>query len=276
MFIRVARDGVGYGLGTPLQDCTSKFKGGQAIDGDSAGDLLTILAGPSPYQRYLKTAMANHATTVPAHFLRIVTSMSQVPNHLRGVFDKNVGGTIDRWTRMIYRGPSPGLRFETRLQYALHECVHLFAHPHVPARGHCPPVCVGTFQRRFGRGFGEGLTQIITEDIMDTQCISPYYRDPHPYENFTDPMRRIVSIFGVATMARAYFFGETQPLMTSMDARWGTAWSEVGDAISAGDKNDAHARIRRFEAEHEQRLKQIIQTAPKGDFPAPTKYRGVV
>ena len=29
-----------------------------------------------------------------------------------------------------------------------------------PREGQCPPVCVGTFQRRFGTGFGEGLTQI--------------------------------------------------------------------------------------------------------------------
>jgi hypothetical protein len=263
-----------YNLGAPAAGCTSSsFKGGQAIGEDDARKLLTILAGPSAYQRYLKKAMEQQATTVPKRFLRIVTSMSQVPNHLRGVFEKNVGGTLDRWTRTIYMVPAPGLRFETRLQYALHECVHLFAHPHVPVRGHCPQLCVGTFQRRFGRGFGEGLTQIITEDIMDAQCISRYYRDPHPYQDFTDPMRKIVSIFGLATMARAYFFGEVQPLMTAMDVRWGTASNEVGDAISAGDPNSAHARIRRLEAEYEERLKQMIRQAPKGDFPAPTKYR---
>lgn len=265
-----------YNLGAPPAGCTSSsFKGGQAIGEDDARKLLTILAGPSPYQRYLKKAMARHATTVPARFLRIVTSVtSQVPKHLQHVFAGGgfVGGTIDRWTRTIYMVPAPGLRFETRLEYALHECVHLFAHPHVPAQGQCPPVCVGTFQRWFGKGFGEGLTQIITEDVMDTQCIDRYYRD-RPYADFAEMMRNVVGVFGLDAMARAYFFGEVQALRTAMDVRWGAGWHAVAGAISSGDKKTALARIKRLEGEYEQRLKDIIRQAPKGDFPTPGRYR---
>jgi hypothetical protein len=268
-----------YSLGAPLEGCTSSsFKGGQAIGEDDARKLLMILAGPSPYQPYLKKAMAQQATTVPKRFLRIVTSVtSQVPKYLQQVFAGGgfVGGTIDRWTRTIYMVPAPGLRFETRLEYALHECVHLFAHPHVPTKGQCPPVCVGSFQRRFGKGLGEGLTQIITEDVMDAQCIDRYYRDK-PYADFADVTRKVVSVFGLNAMARAYFFGDVQALNTSMDVRWGTAWHAVADAISSGDKTTALARIKRLENEYEQRLKDMIRQAPKGDFPTPTKYRHLV
>jgi hypothetical protein len=277
MFIRVNRDGYGDDLlGAPTARYKAPFeKGGQPIGEGDARHLLTILAGPSSYQPYLARAMARRATTVPARFLRVVTSVrSQVPRHLQHLFSGGgfVGGTIDRWTRTIYVVPAPGLRAETRLEYALHECVHLFAHPHVPAQGQCPRVCVGTFQQRFGRGFGEGLTQVITEDIMATQNISRYYRD-RPYDDYTAVMRRVIGVFGLPAMARAYFFGQVQALTTSMDARWGTAWHAVAGATSADQKDRALAHIGRLEAAYDQRIKELIRQAPRGDFPTPDRGR---
>jgi hypothetical protein len=280
MFIRVSHDRLAEGLlGAPPARYKPPFdKGGQPIDEGDARHLLTILGGPSSYQKYLKKAMAQRATTVPARFLRIVTSVKgQVPKALQPVFagGGTVGGTIDRWTRTIYMVPSPGLRNETRLEYALHECVHLFADPHVPTKGQCAPVCVGSFQRKFGTGFGEGLTQVITEDILDTQGISRYYRD-RPYDGFTAVMRDVVKCFGLDAMARAYFFGHVDALETSMNARWGTGWHAVAGATSSGDTATARARIRRLESEYAQRLQQMIRQAPKGDFPDPTRYRHLV
>ena len=167
--------------------------------------------------------MANRATTVPKKFLKIVTSVSQVPKHLQRLFPhggRMTGGTIDRWTRTIYMIEPPGLRFHTRLEYTLHECVHLFAHPHAPTPQECPRPCIGAFQAEFGTGFGEGLTQVITEDIMDQQSIS---LNPHdrPYEDFAAVMRAVVPVFGIDAMARAYFFGDVASLRASMEARWG-------------------------------------------------------
>jgi hypothetical protein len=277
MFIRVPRDGFGDGLlGAPPVRYKPPFsKGGQPIGEDDARHLLTILEGPSSYQRYLKTAMAQQAATVPARFLRVVANVNtQVPKHLRKVFASGgfVGGTIDRWTRTVYVLVAPGLRAETRLEYALHECVHLFAHPHVPTQGQCPPLCVGTFQGKFGKAFGEGLTQIITEDIMDTQGISRYYRD-RPHGGFTEVMRDVIPVFGLDAMARAYFFGEVDALNTLMVARWGAGWQAVADAADAGDTARARGRIRQLETAYDQRLQQIIRQGPRGDFPTPTKYR---
>ena len=105
-------------------------------------------------QPYLAKAMANRATTVPKKFLKIVTSVSQIPKHLQRLFTsaggRMTGGTIDRWTRTIYMVEPPGLSFHTRLEYALHECVHLFAHPHAPTQQACPQPCIGSFQDEFG------------------------------------------------------------------------------------------------------------------------------
>ena len=281
MFIRV-NDGYGDGfLGQPLK------KGGQQVSEGDAPHLLTILAGKSSYQPYLARAMDHRATTVPKKFLKIVTSVSQVPKHLQRVFTSGggrmTGGTIDRWTRTIYMVEPPGLRFHTRLEYALHECVHLFAHPHAPTPQTCPQLCIGTFQRVFGDGFGEGLTQVITEDIMDQQNIS---LNPHdrPYESFAAVMRAIVPVFGLDAMARAYFFGEVASLLASMAARWGANHVHALTVDTrAGDKQRALAQIsileaaykKRMEAEeaHRKRLEDLIRTSPRGDFPTPTKAR---
>jgi hypothetical protein len=279
MFIRVNHDGYGDGfIGAPPARYKPPFsKGGQPIGEGDARHLLTILAGPSPYQPYLARAMARHSTTVPARFLRIVTSVrSQVPKHLQHLFASGggglVGGTIDRWTRTVYVVQAPGLRDQIRLEYALHECVHLFAHPHIPLRAQCPQLCIGTFQGRFGTGFGEGLTQVITEAIMEKQGISLYYRE-RPYEAFTPVVRDVIKVFGLDAMARAYFFGEVQSLQTSMDARWGTNWRAVAGATTAGDTARARRQIQQLETAYSQRLQQLIREAPKGDFPTPNKQR---
>jgi len=276
MFIRVNHDGLGDGvLGAPP---ASFKKGGLPVGEGDAHHLLTILAGPSSYQAYLARAMAQHATTVPARFFRVVTSVrSQVPKYLQQVFAGNVGGriaggTIDRWTRTIYVVPAPGLRAETRLEYAIHECVHLFAHPHAPTKQQCPQPCIGTFQQAFGFGFGEGLTQVITEDIMDAQGISLYYRD-RPYQDFTAVMREVLKVFGRDALARAYFFGQVQALRTSMEARWGMNWHAVAGATTVGDTARALRQIPQLEAAYRQRIDDLIRQSPRGDFPTPSRER---
>ena len=281
MFIRV-NDGYGDGfLGQPFT------KGGEQVSEGDAPHLLTILAGKSSYQPYLARAMANRATTVPKKFLRIVTSLSQVPKHLRGLFVSHggrlTGGTIDRWTRMIYMIEPPGLRFHTRLEYALHECVHLFAHPHAPTPQECPRPCIGAFQAEFGTGFGEGLTQVITENIMASQGIS---LNPHdrPYEDFAAVMRAVVPVFGIDAMARAYFFGDVASLRAAMEARWGANnLSALTLHTSAGSKKRVLDWLPILEAAHKarmaaeearrKRLEELIRNSPKGDFPTPTRAR---
>jgi hypothetical protein len=280
MFIRIPMESGDGRLGGPPARYTPPIdKGGQPVGEGDARHLLTILAGPSHYRPYLARAMAQHITTVPSRFLRIVTDVnSQVPKHLRRLFTSDatglVGGTIDRWTRTIYMVPAPGLRFETRLEYAIHECVHLFAHPHAPTQVQCPQPCIGTFQARFGRGFGEGLTQLIAEDIMETQGISRYYRD-HPYDHFTVVVRDVVAAFGRDAMARAYFFGEVDALRTSMDARWGVDWHAVAGAATAGTHARARAHIQRLESAYTRRIQEMMRQAPKGDFPTPIKARSL-
>jgi hypothetical protein len=220
-------------------------KGGAAIGETDGQKLLTILAGPSPYRDYILPAMATQGSALPKNFFRIVTDVrTQVPAPLQGLFrasdNKLVAGTVDRWTRTIYMIPAPGLRGETRLEFALHEAVHLFAHPVIPPKGSYPRICVGTFQRTYGPGFGEGATQVITEDIMAEQGISKYYRE-RPYDAFTPPVRELMKIFSVGALARAYFWGATQELTAALESRWGKAWRNVANFTSAKETKKAYA-----------------------------------
>ncbi|MET0555851.1 MAG: hypothetical protein ABW221_22620 [Vicinamibacteria bacterium] len=246
-------------------------KGGLPVSGADGKHLLTILAGPSPYRTYIAPAIATGA--VPVDFFRIVTDVgTQVPKHLRDVFRAGdgtfVGGTIDRWTRTIYAVPAPGLRAETRLEYALHEAVHLFGHPHSPQAGSCAALCVGTFQRTYGTGFGEGATQVIAEDIMDCQQITRYYR-ARPYEKFTPPVRKLIDVFSLDAVARAYFWGETAALTAAMEWRWGGMWRAVAALTTAKETTKALNLIDKLEREHVDRMKK----GPKGDFPVPDRFR---
>ena len=118
----------------------------------------------------------------------------------------------------------------------------------------------------FGDGFGEGLTQVITEEIMTTQGISRYYRD-RPYETFAAVMREVIKAFGRDAMARAYFFGDVQSLRTSMDARWGMNWHAVAGATTVGDKARALRQIQQLEAAYRKRMEDLHTAVAKGRFP---------
>jgi hypothetical protein len=272
MEIVLAAPRLGQPSGKPYQPPFTK--GGQAVGEQDGEKLLSILAGPSPYRDYILPVMATQGSALPKRFFRIVTNVrTQVPAPLQGLFrasdDKLVAGTVDRWTRTIYMIPAPGLRGETRLEFALHEAVHLFAHPVIPPKGSCPRICVGTFQRTYGTGFGEGATQVITEDIMAEQGISKYYRE-RPYDAFTPPVRAIMKIFSVRALARAYFWGATQELTAALESRWGKAWRHVANFTSAGETKKALDAINRLEVAYFQKL---WQRGPKGDFPSPSRLK---
>jgi len=256
--------------------------GGEFIREQDAGKLLTILSGPSPYQHYIQAVTASKAASVlPKNFLRIVSSPKEVPEHLRGRFvtanGKIVGGTIDRRTGTIYMIPAPGRRIDTRLEFALHEAVHLFGHPLInlvheetfqKSYGKSCRVGeadVGTFQRKYCRGFGEGATQVITEHVMEAQGISKH--SERPYAEFTPPVLELIRIFSLDRFARAYFWGAVKEFTQAMELRWGNAWRNVANFTSAGKKELALKEINKLE------IAYIRRRGPKGDFPTPSAFR---
>jgi hypothetical protein len=256
--------------------------GGQYVGENDAQKLLTVLAGRSRYQDYIRQVMASKAaSTLPKNFLRIVSSPKEVPEHLRGRFvkvnNKIVGGTIDRRTGTIYLLEIPGVRGYTRLELTLHEAVHLFAHPFMTLvddrtfQGSYSAPCragetdVGTFQRKYCMGFGEGATQVITEQIMEDQRISEM--SERPYHEFTPPVLELIRIFSLDRFARAYFWGAVKEFTEAMESRWGNAWKNVANITSGRNTKLALSQIKELEIAHFRRR------GPKGDFPILSTYK---
>jgi hypothetical protein len=256
-------------------------KGGQYVGEEDAGKLLTILAGPSPYQEYIRRVMTSKAASaLPKRFLRIVSSPKEVPDErLRKRFltidNKIVGGTVDRRTGTIYMIPAPGRRSDTRLEFALHEAVHLFAHPFMAlvddntfqstyGRSCTAERDVGTFQRKYCFGFGEGATQVITEQIMEAQGISK--SDEKPYEQFTPAVLELIKIFTLDRFARAYLWGAVNEFTQAMEFRWGNEWRNVANFTSTRHTKLALEEINRLE------IAYVRRRGPKGDFPMPSPY----
>jgi hypothetical protein len=293
MYIRTAS---AWGLGEPPSVCpTGKnahfSTGGEYIRENDAAKLLALLSGPSCYQKYIQPVLESKAASVlPRSFLRIVSSLSEVPEHLRGRFvkvgDKIVGGTIDRRTGTIYMIPAPGRRIDTRLEFALHEAVHVFAHPFLAlvdkntfqrhyGIARFPLEDVGTFQRKYGAGFGEGATQVIAEQIMEAQGITKYRENP--YAEYTPVVRKLISVFTLDKFARAYFWGQVNEFTEAMDFHWGKdAWVKVAYLTDTKKTTEALAEINRLENAFKKRFEDILRSSPKGDFPTPSPFRSYV
>ena len=268
-------------LGQPTGYQAPFSTGGQYVGERDAAKVLAVLAGPSPYQSYIKAAMATKAAALPPRFLRIISSPKEVPDaRLRDRFvrvnDEIVGGTIDRSRGVIYLLELPSAPGYSRLEFALHEIVHLFAHPFMSViddatfRANYGTICnaesdVGSFQRTYCAGFGEGATQAITEQIMEAQGISKYSGE-RPYDRFTPPVFELIRIFSVDRFARAYFAGAVREFTDAMVARWGNDWRNVANFTFAGRKDRALEEIKRLE------LAFIKRRGPKGDYPNPARF----
>jgi hypothetical protein len=281
MYLRVPQ--TNYLAGPPA---TKQYKppigdGGQFIREDDADKILTILNGPSRYQDYLKPILTEAKSKLPRKFLRIVTSAQEVPAHLRNRFvkvgDKVVGGTIDRPNGVIYLLPPPGRLSDTRLEFALHEAIHLIAHPGMNLvdeqafQSNYGVSCihlndVGSFQRKYCFGFGEGATQTITEHIMKDQGIS-WTQGDRPYKEFTPVVAKLISIFSPERFARAYFWGAIKEFTEAMEFRWGPNWLSVARFASTGDTKRTLNYIDKLE------LDWIRRRSPKGDYPTPSTTR---
>jgi hypothetical protein len=210
---------------------------------------------------------------LPTRWFRVISAVRQAPVHLRSVLSRQigggkiVGGTIDRCASTVYMIELPGQNNATRLEFALHEVVHLFARADVP-RVNCASVIVGRFQRMFGTGIGEGVTQVFTEELMKQQGIA--LAKERPYEKFTPAAREFIRIFGRDEVAAAYFDDEAVSLMKRVLRRWGSGWIQVANLVSAGASADAIREMQKLEAAY---IKRMLRGGPKGDFPTPSPFR---
>ena len=209
-------------LAEPQSGCSFKppFSSAERnITEADAPHIFTILGGPSPWQHYLQRNLATYKRTLPARPMRIVIG-GQFARAYRDVFGQpppaDAQGFVDRRNGTIFLREFPRRNFnQTKVGLALHEAVHLFSHP--PGRSN---RLRATVYALLEEGLLEGLTQMITEDILTTQCIRPLRSDWQAYKEYVPVARRFTQVFTPAVVADAYFNGTVTPLINAVTRRW--------------------------------------------------------
>ena len=151
--------------------------------------------------------------------MRIVTE-GEFAKAYSGVFGQpppaHAQGFVDRRNATIFLREFPTRNFnQTKAGLALHEAVHLFSHP--PGRSN---QLRATVYGLLEEGLLEGLTQIVTDDILAAQCISPLRADWQAYKEYIPVTRRFIQVFTPAVVADAFFNGSVTPLINAITRRW--------------------------------------------------------
>jgi len=190
----------------------------QDITESDAAHILTILGGPSPWQQYLQHNLAAYQNTLPAKPIRICNASEFVRSYNR-IFGESppvdAQGFVDRRNGIMVLKEFPsGNRGKTKVGLVLHEAVHLFSHP--PGQSNRLRATSYTI---LDHGLIEGITQVVTEDILAKQGISPLRERWQAYRSLTPIARKFMSSFS-PLVAEAYFNGTVGPLINAIQRRW--------------------------------------------------------
>lgn len=206
-------------LSEAVTSCPASFTAERDITENDGAFILRILAGPSPWQQLLQRNLASHQRTLPAKPIRICDE-GEFASGYRRVYGEpapaNAQGFVDRRNGMMILKEFPQRNFgKSKVGIALHEAVHLFSHP--PGRSNQIRATV------FGlleHGLVEGLTQMVTDDILSTQCIGPLRDRWQPYKKLTPIARKFMQGLSPRIVADAYFFGTVNPLIDLIRIKW--------------------------------------------------------
>lgn len=182
-----------------------------------APQIFQILGGPSPWQQYLRRNLDAHFKDLPRQRpIRIVIDLDRPYRAVFGVPPPaDARGFVDRRNAIIYLEEFPARNPGKSLAgLALHEAVHLFAHP--PGKSNQ----LRSTAYALGTGLLEGLTQVITEDIQAAQGIQPLPDRWQAYKEYTPVARRFIQIFKPALIGDAYFGGKVSRLLQVISRRW--------------------------------------------------------
>jgi hypothetical protein len=206
-------------LSEAVSSCPASFTAERDITEKDTAFVLKILGGPSPWQQFLQRNLASHRRTLPTKAIRICDE-GEFAGGYRRVFGEpapaDAQGFVDRRNGMMILKEFPQKNYgKSKVGIALHEAVHLFSHP--PGRSN---RIRATVYGLLEQGLLEGLTQIVTDDILMTQCISPMRDRWQPYKNFTPIARKFVQSLSPRIVADAYFLGMVNPLLNFIRIKW--------------------------------------------------------
>jgi hypothetical protein len=195
------------------------------IEDDFTG-VCEVLAGRSPWQEFIRPNIGPALKKYPGHTFNIVSA--QVFGQ-RGGLDAETQGLTDKVKPEIVFVEIFEHGAQTLVVYALHEMVHWVSHP--PEQG--AKITAWGF---LGDGLGEGLTQVVTEDILDDQNISQHR--PAIYSERVAIVRKLIERFSVQPFGEALFRGRYQALKPLSDT-YGLGFNQIRTLATANNSRKA-------------------------------------
>lgn len=173
-----------------------------------------VLAGPSRWKEFISPNIAPAIKKFPGRSFRIVSAeefgrYALEPDDM-GFTDKIKGEVV---FKEIFKDSAA-----TVMNSALHEMVHWVSHPAEQGK----QVTVMIF---LGRGLMEGLTQVVTEDIVQDQGIAPYSKAV--YTERVAIVRKLMEQIPLRAFGEALFQGHVQKLQPALDLYGPAAWQQI-------------------------------------------------
>jgi len=175
-------------------------------------DVCAVLAGPSPWSEYLRDNIPIALKAAPSHQFQFVDA-----KQFERVAHKDTLGITDKLTGQItLLDISSDKSSFAAMGAALHEMVHLVSDPAKQGR----PITIAYV---LGEGLLEGLTHVITEDILYAQGIAPW--SDHKYGERVKIVRKLMQVLqpdGYRRFGKALFLGhpaELSPLPQILGSR---------------------------------------------------------
>ncbi len=215
--------------------------------------VLAVLAGPSPWQEYIRENLRIARQNLPHRPFRIVSSkeFAQTMQTLgRGGDMAHTPGVTDKRTGILTMQEFFGVNSRaTFLGAALHEAVHWVSHP--AGRG---GKSHSTAWPILGEGLLEGLVECITREILSAQGIAQARPDRRGHLQRVPVARELLRKHGTPLLAQVLFAGDYREFLMLMNRTYSPAgWMEIGRLTTANDPVRAIQRMNELRAVEEQR-----------------------
>jgi len=182
-----------------------------------------LLAGRSPWQKFIAP---NVDPAIKKYGRRTFNIVSAETFGRRGRLDAETMAYTDKVKpEMVFVEINKG-GAETLAVSALHELVHWVSHP--PLQGH--RITAWGF---LDDGLGEGLTQVVTEDIFAEQGITQYYKPV--YGERAAVVRKLIERFDVGPFGDALFGGNVKALQPLLDAFGAAGMRQISTLATANN-----------------------------------------
>jgi hypothetical protein len=231
----------------------------ERVSEDDFEAVLAVLAGPSPWQEYIRENLRVARQNLPRRPFRVVSGKEFARTmqalgfnddiaHIPGVTDKRMGVI----TMQEHFGVSSRATF---LGAALHETVHLVSHP--AGRGRTPH---STAFNILEEGLLEGLVECVTRDILSTQCITLPRPGMLGHEQRVPVARELLRRLSVPLLARVLFAGDYQQFLMTMNTLYSPAgWMEIRGLTTANNPVRAIQRMNELRAVEERRRNEELR-----------------